>query len=215
MKPWSSFWWLIIAMAVQVLTAAWCEAQPGQAVGRVIVLEGQATVQHAGSLTRQPLKLEGPIYQQDVIRTAAASRIQIAFVDDTVVNLGEKTTMEITRFVYTAPQQAQTVLLPVPLGVFRAIVKKLAPQSTFEVTTPTAIAAIRGTDFMGEVTAEMTSFVVLEGFVALFSARTIFRGIVALTAGLGSSVSHDQPPSAPTPWREARIEALRRATTGR
>ena len=214
MKRWSWLWLLVALIVVQILSAGLCaEAQQGEGVGKVTVLEGRATVQHDGSSTPQPLGVQSPVYQRDVIRTAAASKLQVTFVDDTVVTLGEKSTLEITRYVYSAQQQTQTSLLTVTAGVFRAIVKKILPQSTFEVTTPTAIAAIRGTDFMGEVTPETTSLVVLDGFVALFSVRTIFRGIATLTDGMGSTISRDQPPSTPTKWGEARIEALRRATT--
>jgi hypothetical protein len=214
MKRWSWLWLLLVLVVVQLLSAGFAaEAQQGESVGAVTMLQGKATVRHDGSSTPQPLRVQSPVYRKDVIRTEAASKLQITFVDDTVVNLGDTSTLEITRFVYSAQQQPQSSLITIPTGVFRAIVKKLLPQSTFEVTTPTAIAAVRGTDFMGEVTPELTSFVVLEGFVALFSVRTIFRGLVTLTDGLGSSISRDKEPSMPTKWGEARIEALRRATT--
>jgi hypothetical protein len=214
MKRWLWLWLLIVVVVLPVLSAGLsAEAQQGESIGRVTMLEGRATVRRDGSSTPQPLRVQSPVYQQDAIRTGAASKLQVTFVDDTVVNLGEKSTLEITRFVYSPQQQTQTSLLTIPAGVFRAIAKKLLPQSAFEVTTPTAIAAIRGTDFMGEVTPETSSFVVLEGSVALFSIRTILHGIVALTEGLGSTISRDQLPSTPNKWGEARIEALRRATT--
>jgi hypothetical protein len=214
MKRWSWLWLLVVLVVVQGLSAgASAAAQQGERVGRVTVLEGRATVQHDSGSTPQPLRVQSPVYQRNVIRTEAASKLQVTFVDESVVNLGEKSTLEITRFVYSPQQQTQTSLLTIPAGVFRALVKKLLPQSTFEVTTPTAIAAVRGTDFMGEVTSETTAFVVLEGFVALSSVRTTFRGIVTLNDGLGSTISREQPPSTPTKWEEGRIEALRRATT--
>jgi hypothetical protein len=214
MKRWSWLWWLVVLVLVQVLSAGPpAEAQQGESIGTVTALEGRAMVQHYGGATPQPVRVRSPVYQQDVLRTEAASKLQVTFVDDTVVNLSEKSTLEITRFVYSPEKRTQTTIFNIPIGVFRTIVKTLSPQSTFEITTPTAIAAIRGTDLMGEVKPEATAFVVLEGTVALFSVRTIFRGIVTLTEGLGSTISPDQPPSSPTKWGEARIEALRRATT--
>lgn len=216
MKRWLWLWLLVVLVLIQVFSASSpAQAQHGERIGTVTALEGRATVQHYGGATSQPLQLQNPVYQQDVIRTEAASKLQLTFVDATVVNLSENSTLEITRFIYTPEKQTQTTILNIPLGIFRTIVKKLSPQSTFEITTPTAIAAIRGTDLMGEVKPESSAFVVLEGTVALFSVRTIFRGIVTLTEGLGSTVSRDQPPSTPTKWGEARIEALRRATTPR
>jgi hypothetical protein len=214
MKRCSWLWLLVALLVVHVLSAGLSvEAQQGEKIGAVTILEGRATVRHGASPTPQPLRVQSPIYQHDTIHTEVASKLQLTFADDTVVNLGEKSTLEITRFVYSPQQQNWTSSLSIPVGVFRAIVKKLLPQSTFEVTTPTAIAAVRGTDFMGEVSPETASFLVLEGSVALFSARTIFRGIATLSAGLGSTISRDQSPSTPTKWGEARIEALRRATT--
>jgi hypothetical protein len=48
-------------------------------------------------------------------------------------------------------------------GFFRAILKEMTSPSTVEVITPTAVAAIGGTDLMGEVTADSTTIVVLRG----------------------------------------------------
>ncbi len=99
------------------------------------------------------------------------------------------------------------------MGIFRAIVKQLIPQSTFEIITPTAVAAIRGTDLMGEVTEKSTAIVVLEGAVMISNVRPLFRGLATLSPGAGTTVTADQPPSAPTKWSESRVEALRKATT--
>jgi hypothetical protein len=84
--------------------------------------------------------------------------------------------------------------------------------STVEVITPTAIAAIRGTDLMGEVTADSTAIVVLEGTVGVSNVRPMFRGLSTLTPGMGTTVKADEPPSTPTRWSESRIEGLRKAT---
>jgi hypothetical protein len=104
-------------------------------------------------------------------------------------------------------------VLTISVGVLRAVARTLLPQSTFEVTTPTAIAAIRGTDFMAEVTPDAMAVVALEGMVAVFGVRTIFRGPVTLTAGMGSTIRRDQHPSPPSKWTAERIEHLRGATT--
>ena len=84
--------------------------------------------------------------------------------------------------------------------------------STVEVITPTAVAAIRGTDLTGEVTAEATAIVVLEGEVAISNVRPMFRGLSTLTPGVGTTVKADEAPSPRTRWSEARIAGLRRAT---
>jgi hypothetical protein len=142
-----------------------------------------------------------------------ASKVRITLTDTTIISLGERSRLELTQFLYDARQQTHTARLTIPSGFFRAIVKKLIPQSIFEVITPTAVAAIRGTEIMGEVTAESTAIVVIEGTVMISNVRPRFRGMSTLTPGTGSTVTADQPPSTPTRWAESRIEALRKATS--
>jgi hypothetical protein len=206
--------WLLMGLALLANCSAVSFAQPPQDVriGRVTALEGRATVLRQGRFAAQPLAMHAAIFQEDLIQTDAASKIRIALVDDTVISLGPQSRLEMRQFVYAAGQPTRTARLAVPVGLFRAIIKKLWPQSTTEVITPTAIAAIRGTDFMGEVTAESTAIVVLEGTVIVSNVRATFRGLATLTEGLGVTVTADQPPPAPTRWSTARIEALRRAT---
>lgn len=207
-------WLLGVLMVVPVLlVGSSAETQPAESIGTVTALEGRATVQHYGSATPQPLGLQSPVYQQDVVHTQAASKLQLTFADDTVVNLSEQSRLEITRFVYSPQEQTQRSMLTISTGVFRAIAQRLLPQSTFEVTTPTAIAAIRGTDFMAEVTPEATAVVTLEGVVVVFGVDAIFRGPVTLTEGMGSTVRRNWHPTPPNKWGEERIEGLRRATT--
>jgi hypothetical protein len=98
-------------------------------------------------------------------------------------------------------------------GFFSAIIKEISAPSSPDLVTPTAVAAIRGTDLIGEVTADATAIVVLEGSVALSNRRPLFRGLSTLTPGMGETVWEDEPPSTPTRWAESRIEGLRRATS--
>jgi hypothetical protein len=158
------------------------------------------------------LALHKPLFQEDIIETGVASKVGITLTDTTVISLGEQTRLELRQFLHDARQQTHTGRFAVATGLFRAIVKKLIPQSIFEVTTPTAVAAIRGTDLMGEVTAQSTAIVVLEGTVTVANVRPRFRGLATLAEGMGTTVTEDQPPGTPTRWSESRIEALRKAT---
>jgi hypothetical protein len=191
-------------------STAW--PQPKASIGKVTALEGKATVLREGRFAPEPLANQQAIFQEDLIQTDVASKVKITLIDATVISLGEQSRLELKEFVYSSPQQTLTARLGIAAGIFRAIVKKLIPQSSFEVTTPTAVAAIRGTDFMGEVMPASTAMVVLEGTLVISNVRSTFRGIATLLEGTGTTVADDQPPSAPTRWSESRIEALRRAT---
>jgi hypothetical protein len=209
-------WWQLRLVAVlgllSLLPCAAADAQQPKSTGQVTALEGKVTVLHQGKFTPEPLTLQKPVFQEDIIETDRASKVRITLVDATVISLGEQSRLELKQFSHDASQQTRSGRLAIASGFFRAILKEMTSSSTVEVITPTAVAAIRGTDLMGEVTADSTAIVVLEGTVAISNIRPMFRGLSTLTPGMGTTVKGDEPPSTPTRWSEPRIEGLRRAT---
>lgn len=187
-------------------------AQPSDSVGRVVALTGQATVQHQGQTRAEPLMLQSLLYRNDRIRTQAASKIRIALVDGTTLALGEQSTLHIVDVVHSSEQSRMTLLTMLE-GIFRLVVDKVLPGSAFEVHTTNAVAAVRGTDWLGQVTREATAIVVLQGEVAVKQARLDVRETVRLSAGLGTDVIGPQAPTPAKQWGAARIQALVQATT--
>jgi hypothetical protein len=202
---------LIIFSLCSTASSVWPQAQ--ESIGRVTAVEGRATVLRQGRFAAEAVTPQKPVFQEDIIETDVASKVRITLTDATVISLGERSRLELKQFLYDPRQQTRTASFTIPLGIFRAIIKKLMPQTTMEIITPTAVAAIRGTDLMGEVSAESTAIVVLEGTVLVSNVRPRFRGLATLTQGTGTTVVDDQPPGAVTKWSDSRIEALRRATT--
>jgi hypothetical protein len=199
------YWGIIVFATVAV-------AQQPDSIGRVMALTGQATVQHTGSAQAVPLTMLSPLYQGDLIRTQAAAKVRMALVDGTTLALGEQSTVRISDFVYAPAQQTRKSLLTVVEGIFRVLTTVL-PGSTFEVHTTNAVAAVRGTDWLGQVQRDATAMVVLQGDVEVTQARLEVQGSVRLTAGLGTDVLGQQPPTPPKPWGAARVQALLTATT--
>jgi ferric-dicitrate binding protein FerR (iron transport regulator) len=198
---------------LSLLPSAAARAQDGKSIGHVTGLEGKVTVLPQGKFTSELLTLRRPLFREDIIETDRSSKVRIMLTDTTVISLGEQSRLELKEFSHEARQQTRAGRFAMTLGVFRAILKEMLPPSTFEVTTPTAIAAIRGTDLMGEVSPDSTAIVVLDGSVEVLKIRPSLPEPVILTPGMGTTVTSDQPPSTPTRWSESRIEALRRATT--
>jgi hypothetical protein len=187
-------------------------AQHSKGIGHVTALDGTVTVLRQGKFAPEPLTLQKPVFQEDIIATDRASKVRITLADATVISLGEQSRLELRQFSYDARQQTRSGRLSLALGFFRAILKEMTSPSGVEVITPTAVAAIRGTDLMGEVTPDSTAIVVLEGTVAVSNVRPTVGGLATLTSGMGTTVKAGEPPSTPTNWSEARIEGLRRAT---
>jgi hypothetical protein len=208
-------WWLHVVAVLGLLSllpAAAAHAQQPKSIGQVTALEGKVTVLRQGKFAPEPVTLQKPVFQEDIIETDRASKVRLTLSDATVISLGEQSRFELKEFSHDARQQTRLSRLAIAWGFFRAILKEMTSPSSVEVITPTAIAAIRGTDLMGEVTADSTAIVVLEGTVVVSNVRPIFRGLATLTPGMGATVKGDEPPSTPTRWSEPRIEGLRRAT---
>jgi hypothetical protein len=212
MKQWWRLRLVVVLGLLSVLPSAAAQAQQAKSIGQVTALEGNVTVLHQGQFAPEPLTLRKPVFQEDIIETDRVSKVRITLTDATVISLGEQSRLELKQFSYDPQQQTRAGRFAITLGIFRAILKEIIPQSTIEVITPTAVAAIRGTDLMGEVTPNSTAIVVLEGTVLVTNVRPRFRGLTTLTPGTGTTVTDDESPSTPTRWAESRIEGLRRAT---
>jgi ferric-dicitrate binding protein FerR (iron transport regulator) len=81
-----------------------------------------------------------------------------------------------------------------------------SPQIKFQILTPIAIAAVRGTKWAMEVSAERTSTVVLEGTVAVTNRR--LNQYVVLSEGRGVDISEGDTALTQKQWGEARVRAL-------
>lgn len=208
-RPWLP---LVLTSMSMLILGSIALAQPQESIGKVAALEGQAKVRHKESSRSEPLTPESPLYREDIIQTGAASKIKLRFNDGSVLILGANATVEITAFVYSPPQDIQTSMFTIFLGAFRATIEKVLPRAKMEVITPTAVAAIRGTDWMGEVKIESTAIVVLKGKVAISNIRPELRGEVSLTEGMGTTVMINQSPTPPNKWETARVNALLKAT---
>jgi ferric-dicitrate binding protein FerR (iron transport regulator) len=81
-----------------------------------------------------------------------------------------------------------------------------APGTSFQILTPHAVAAVRGTRWAMEVTAGRTSTLVLAGTVLV--ARPGARMGLPVMAGQGIDLANDSAPPVVKIWGEARIKAL-------
>ena len=205
-------WWLsVLGMASTLLWSVTVLAQ--ESIGQVASLQGQATVQHAGSSQVMPLSVQSPVYRDDTIQTLEVSKIKLLLIDGTELTLGEGGTMTLSQLVYAPQHNTHQGIVRIARGLFRAVTRKVLPQTAFEVRTATAVAAVRGTQWLGEVTPEATAIVVLQGEVTVVQAdKRVRGGEVVLTPGLGTEVRGTSPPTAPRKWAEQRVFTLLRAT---
>ena len=200
-----------VAFVAIALLPSLLSAQPNVQVGRVAAIEGAARVARGGAQAT-PLRLDSPLFRADTINTEAGARLRIALQDDTTVILGELSTLTISRVGESREGRAPASRLTIGGGVARIVAQAVLPRAEHEVRTPTAIAAVRGTEYLLEVKPTSSAFAVLKGIVAVSNARADVRGAVLVNEGQGTDVASDRPPTPPTTWGAERLAALQRAT---
>jgi hypothetical protein len=121
-----------------------------QAIGFYLTVIGKSTVVHVGQPAAMPVKLRERVYFKDVIETQADSRAKALFDDDSILTVGENSRVEVSEYIYDPANNQRSSVLRMIQGKARALVGKLFAGlgSKFEVHTPTAVAAARGTYFV-------------------------------------------------------------------
>jgi hypothetical protein len=153
-------------------------------VGTVTRVMKEVYVVHEGQKEKERVKEKDVVLFLDTYQTEKGSRVKFLFKDDSLLTLGENTTMQITESVYDPGKDYRSTILKVLKGKVRALVGKTfrGSGSKFDVHTPTSVASARGTYFIVNVIEE-------EGTI---------KTIVAVLPGGGSvEVIPILPPDAP------------------
>jgi ferric-dicitrate binding protein FerR (iron transport regulator) len=110
-----------------------------------------------------------------------------------------------TRLILRAPQPGNWDTLQIILGKVRAYIRKRTGGAPpFQMGTPSAVIAVRGTRFDVEVNASGVSEIdVFEGLVEVGSS-TLPGVSVLVSPGMSTRVGIGMPPEAPVPTREIR-----------
>ena len=121
-----------------------CEVRAEQEIGKVVALRGSAAIERGG--TRLTAAVNSGILPTDVIKTAGDGRVKMRFIDDSVLTVGENSRLAIKEFFYSKEKGGRSIFNLLD-GKMHSVVGK----TKFEVQTPTAIAAARGTVIYFEV----------------------------------------------------------------
>ncbi len=175
-----------------------------QDIGAVVALRGSAVIDRDAKKIEARVK-EG-IQLKDIVQTGQRSRTKMLFIDDSVLTMGENSRMVIKEFVYSKDKRTRSIFNLMD-GKMRSVVGR----AEFEVQTPTAVAAARGTVFDCE-TGEMagkayTTCTSYEGIVDIRSTDPTITGRVSLRPGMTVTVMSGQPIPTPTPAASAVIQS--------
>jgi hypothetical protein len=198
----------IIALCVVALGGvAPAGAQPAP-VGTVEALVGTAVVTRRATGEALPLTVGVELFEADRVRTDVGARLRLRLRDGSVLTCGEATGLILEEALYAPARASQSFLVRVSFGIVRSVVDFLAPQSSYEMHTNTAVISVRGTEWIAEAERAATAIVALEGQVAVRNVDPAVSGEVTLGPGEGVTVETGAPPPAPTVWGDARRNAF-------
>jgi hypothetical protein len=192
--------WALLVMCLGPLAAA----QAGELIiGTVLAVRGDVFRDQGGN--REPLAAKTPLHPADVI-VSGAGKAKIGLNDGTVICVGENSRVQIAE--YQSASNGLKTRLDLKWGVLRLLVIRSGAGGQFEVESETAVAAVRGTDWLVEVTPERTSVAVLQGMVAVSGRGANATAAVLLAkSGDGTDVRRGEPPTAVKTWGAERFAA--------
>ena len=167
---------IILLMVIMALTAvSWAVSDKWKLV---IKVAGTVESQFSGQSKWEEIWQSRMLQDGDRTRTLANSRARIKLSDNSLVTLGQNTEVELSK--YQVEQKSNVVELKLLFGKIRNNVAKSKNKKVkYEVKTPNAVLAARGTDFFVEYSNETAGEQPQGGVTKLI----VFSDTVELTAG--------------------------------
>jgi hypothetical protein len=123
----------------------WLNNHPTTAL--VIAVEGQVSVARKGNQEQKNLVVGDLLRQEDVVQ-ALNGTAMIKFADESRLLLKANSTIRMASLQFYDPGQLVNTRVELLKGRVKALVEKITNKnSRYEIATPAAIAAVRGTEF--------------------------------------------------------------------
>jgi len=121
-------------------------ANVGRIEAKLTYLEGDVSLTR--DKARLPAELDMVLLPGDTVETGKDAQAEVTFDDSSAINLDPESRFGITELVKDSASGQRTVKTNLFSGELKAQIAKLAQNSTFEIESPTAVAAVRGTEFI-------------------------------------------------------------------
>jgi len=146
--------WLVVFLNL-ILLAGICDAAPSSSfVAEIVGINGQVEARVGGRAFSSASILQR-LSSHDAVRTLVSSKAELSFIDQSVMVLGEKTTLEISQYRLGERETRPVRALKVLNGKVRFVVNKFfgsgngEPEYTLDA--PTVGVGVRGTDGVIEI----------------------------------------------------------------
>jgi hypothetical protein len=161
--------WLAALALLSAALPADAQVQPTQAtISRVT---GPVEVLRRGQTTWAPATVGDRLGERDEIRAFGGGSAVLQIPDGSALMLAENSRLVVTTLEMDPQRTTRNAIFHLVVGKVRAVVTHAAlrlvqaRQSNFAITTPTAVAAARGTDYVTvfNLAQQVTTVVVLKG----------------------------------------------------
>ncbi len=171
------------------------------------VLAGQVEVRRSGQAEYRPAPSGITLAPGDWVRTGLNGRALITYFEGSTTVLEPQSELAIQRLDGAPARTPHLAVYQVAGSTWHKVVRLVAPGPRMDVHTPTAVALVRGTEFLVTLLprpggSPATLVAVMDGMVDVTAADVT----VTIRAGELTSVEPGQPPSLPQP-----VSAPRRA----
>src|SRR5467141_419551 len=198
------FFWISAGMsAAQEQQTGSAPATAAIAGATIAEWKGDIRLNLPGQLPSNPLR--GEQLPPGTILDTGSGRLLLLLSDGSEVIVRAHTRLQVQQPSLTDPSYFQLLL-----GRIRALINKRTGGAVpFELGTPSAVIAVRGTQFDVEVNpGNVTEVDVVDGLVEVYG-RNAAGGSVLLEPGFSTRVGMDSGPEQPEPTNEMRPEVER------
>jgi len=117
-------------------------------VATIVAVRGEATVDQGGQT--RPLAQGERVEAGGVIRTGAHGRVKLRFLDGSVVVVGDQSSLRVDHRRLNGQGQRESAGFILDVGLIGQTISP-GPAGSWSVRTPTAVTAVRGTEYVIEV----------------------------------------------------------------
>jgi len=152
------------------LAASAAPAATDTQVGAVLARDYSGAVGTRTGGEEQQLFFDLPVYSAERVDTDAEASTALNFLDSTHLQVGPNSSVVLDRFVYDPERHTGEAAITFSRGLFRFVTGEMKNKDGFDLRTPSATLAIRGTKFIVFVAADGRSDIsVIEGEVLVRS----------------------------------------------
>ena len=158
--------------------------------------EGNVLVMRGGTNKWMEAQIGMVLEEDDIIKVGDDSQAIITFFEGSIIELASSTQIEIKALEPADAVSLKTVSIQQDIGRTVSRVKKLAdPASSYQIETPSSIAAVRGTTMVVNVDLDGISRVFNEEGYVFVAAQGVE---IQIPEGMQSIILPGQPPSLPS-----------------